>query len=152
MAIILLGCLSFFLLVLGSLYWYFSKNKVLFFFLMLETGAKRKLFAIGKTLIFSLFYSGNPIQKRTMLGFRKLGKSKVLGKDGAGNIFLRFAFTKEETCIFLIPRRDHWRMLQGGARMPKYFMKSFNLGWYGKVEDLEKAVARGPVGNFLQNL
>lgn len=152
MGIILLGSLSFFLLVLGSFYWYFSKNKVLFFFLMLETGVKKKFFAIGKTLIFSLFYFGNPIQKRTMLCFRKLGKSKVLGKDGAGNIFIRFAFSKEATCVFLIPRRDHWRMLQGGARMPKAFMQSFNLGWYGKLEDLEKAVARGTVGNFLQNL
>lgn len=152
MVIILLGGLSFFLLVLGSFYWYFSKNKVLFFFLMLEEGVKSKIISICKTLIFSLFYSENQIQKRTILCFRKLGKSKVIGKDGAGNIFICFTFSKKETCIFLIPQRDHWRMIQGGAKLPKAFMKSFNLGWYGKVEDLEKAVQRGPVGNFLQNL
>lgn len=122
------------------------------FFLMLEDEVKVGVIFIGKTLIFSLFYSENQVQKKTLACFRKLGKLKFVGRDGWGNIFIRFAFPNKETCLFLIPLRDNWRMLQGEGRLPKLFMESFNVGWYGKVEDLEKAVARGPVGNFLQNL
>jgi len=151
MVIILLGSLSFFLLVLGSFYRYLSRNKV-FFFLMLEDKTKAKVFFVVKTLIFSLCYSENQSQKKTLVCFRKLGKIKVIGRDGWGNIFIRFVFPNKESCIFLIPPKDHWRMIQGGSKLPKHFMQKFNVGWYGKVEDLEKAVQRGPVGNFLQNL
>lgn len=151
MFIIFLGGLSFSLLALDIFYRYLRRNKV-FFFLMMEDKNKAKVFFVVKTLIFSLFYSENQVQKKTLACFRKLGKLKVIGRDGWGNIFIRFAFSNKETCLFLIPLRDNWRMLRGEGRLPKLFMESFNVGWYGKVEDLEKAVQRGPVGNFLLNL
>jgi hypothetical protein len=151
MLIILLGSLSLSFLALYVFSRYLKRNSVLFF-LMLEDNFKARGGFIFKTLVFSLYYPEKQIQKSTILCFKKLGKIKRLGRDGFGNIFIRFIFPNKETCLFLIPLSDDWRMLQGSSIAAGYFMRSFNLSWYGNLSNLEKAVARGTVGNFLQNL